>query len=162
MAYREGMNAPRRAVAAATVGLLLLSGCAVGPAVDLDDAREWLDRVEAEESDGPGGAGTASMQIPSSADTDEPAITGFTFDAPTQLKRVDARCFGGGTADLTVSLSPAEGAQWHTVEATIPCDQEPHGVSFDAVPSSEASVQAIGSAETYLHVTLVQELVIER
>ncbi|MGV9195232.1 hypothetical protein ACQ143_12875 [Microbacterium sp. MC2] len=155
------MNARRTAVAAVSAGLLLLTGCAAEPSVDLDDARAWIETVEAAESDGPGGAGTASMQIPGPTG-DEPAVTAFTFDAPTVIKRVDARCFGGGTAELTVSLTPAEGAEYPSAEATIPCDQEPHGIPFDAEPASGASVQATGSAETYLHVTLIQELVVER
>lgn len=155
------MNGHRRAAVAASITALLLAGCAASPEVDLGAAREWVETVEAEESDGPGAAGTASMQIPRESDDVEPAATGFDFDAPTQLKRADVRCYGDGTADLTLTVTSSAGES-EAFTAQIPCDQESHGLDVDAGPASTALIEAVGSAETYLHVTLIEEMVVER
>lgn len=147
---------------AACTGLLLLTGCAATPEVDLDAARDWLEMVQAEESDGPGAAGIASLLIaPESSDSTDDGVR-LDFDMPTQLVRADARCFGGGTADVTVTVTSADGAGTESFDADVPCDREPHPIDLESGPAAAAAVEASGSAETYLHVTLIQEMIVER
>ncbi|GAA3897583.1 hypothetical protein [Microbacterium invictum] len=148
------------AFAASVPLLLLLSGCAAQPSVDLDGAREWVETVQAEESDGPGAAGTASMLIDSEPADDEGIR--LDFAAPTQLVRADARCFGGGTADVTVTVFSADGTESDTFDGEIPCDEAAHSIDIDFDPASAALIQAQGSTQTYLHVTVIQEMVVER
>lgn len=152
----------RTSLASAGLLLLVLSGCAAGPEVDLDEAQAWLDEVIAAESDGPGGAGSASMLIDGDASGHDGGVT-LDFDNPVPLVRGDARCFGGGTADVTVTVEAAEGDSSDSYDAEIPCDREAHSIPLDpAVPASAATVAGHGSARTYLHVTLIQEMVVER
>lgn len=146
----------------ASTALLVLSGCAAEPSVDLDAAQDWLTQVKAEESDGPGAAGTASMRITPPGDDSGDDGVRLDFAAPTQLVRADARCFGDGTANVTVTLFDADGTSSDTFDAELPCDTEPHSIELDHPPASAALIEADGSAATYLHVTLIQELVVER
>jgi len=154
------MKGHRATALMASTALLLLSACASTPSVDLDAAREWLDTVKAEESDGPGAAGIASMPIGREPADDEG--TRLDFAAPTQLVRADARCFGGGTADVAVIVFSAAGTESDTFDAEIACDEAAHGIDLDTGPASAVAIQAHGSAETYLHVTVIEELVVER
>jgi len=148
--------------------LLLLTACAAEPAVDLDEARTWLDTVEAEQSDGPGAAGAASMLVATAPDTpdqdDEHGIR-MDFANPVALKRADARCFGGDGIEVEVSVEVrASDGSTMSLTGTIPCDQETHGIDLAAAPSPAvaATVDGHGSASTYLHVLLIQELTVER
>lgn len=152
----------RTSLASAGLLLVVVSGCAAGPQVDLDEAQTWLDEVKSEESDGPGAAGTASMLIETETSGHGEDVT-LDFENPTPLVRADARCFGGGTADVTVTVAAAEGDSSDSFDAEIPCDREAHGIPLDpALLASSATVAAHGSATTYLHITLIQEMVVER
>lgn len=143
--------------------LLLLTACAAEPAVDLDEARTWLDTVEAEQSDGPGAAGVASMLVGTETQDPDDGVQ-LDFSNPTTLKRADARCFGDGTVDVTVMLRAADGASTKAISQQIACDEEVHGIdlSEQTPAASTAFVSGRGSAETYLHVVLIEELVVER
>lgn len=146
--------------------LLLLAACASEPSVDLDEARGWAEKVSSEESDGPGAAGTASMLVGTEApdpDDDQDGIR-LDFENPTTLKRADARCFGGGTVDVAVTVFSADGTGSDSLGAQIPCDEQPHAIDLAAAPSpgSAALIEAHGSTQTYLHVTLIEELTVER
>lgn len=159
------MNGSRSAALAAAAGLvLLLGGCAATPEVDLEAAKRWLDDVRAAESDGPGDAGIAAMKI--GPPTDQPDSIRFDYPAPTQLVGVDARCYGEDgadvTAQVTLTVSPADGSAAISVPAEVPCDRDPHGIDLDAPPAEAILIEAAADADTYLHATVIQELVIER
>ncbi len=147
--------------------LLLLTGCAVGPAVDLDAARTWLEDVQAEESDGPGAAASAAMLIGA-----EPAVPAdgaagddgvrLDFAQTATLKRADARCFGGGTAEVSVTVFSADGTQSDSFGDVIACDEEPHGIDLGSEPASAVLIDARTTDETYLHVTVIETTTVER
>ncbi|SBS74317.1 hypothetical protein [uncultured Microbacterium sp.] len=150
----------RRRIVAAGAGLLLvLAGCATAPRIDLDDARAWLEDVEAAQSDGPGAAGTVSLLIDHEGSDGDGRLE---FASPTPLVRADAQCFGGGTADVAVTLVSADGAESDPFDAEIPCDEDVHEIELDGTPASAAVIDAHGSIETYLHVAVIQGMVIER
>lgn len=141
--------------------LLMLSGCAAAPQVDLDDAQAWLEQVQSEESDGPGAAGTLSMLIDREA-ADADGETTLDFSTPTPLTRADARCFGGGTADVTITLFSAAGAETDRFTGQIACNRDVHDIDLESTSASALEITAHGSARTYLHVTVIQEMVVER
>jgi len=148
------MTNPRIPLALAAVGLLL-TGCASAPSVDLDAAQEWYDAVVAAESDGPGSIGVVGMQIgPEGSDAGDVRMD---FAQPTEVSRVDVRCFGGVTASVHVTL--AGGAR---TEQEIVCDEEPHSITLGAPAVNAVTVSATAPARTYLHATALQELTIER
>lgn len=127
----------------------------------MDEAKAWLDEVQAAESDGPGAAGTVAMLIePDPATADDEIRLDFTNPVP--LVRADARCFGGGTADVTVIAYSADGDESAQFSAEVPCDRDVHGIDLGSTPAGAAAVRALGSMRTYLHVTVIQEMVIER
>lgn len=148
------MTNPRIPLALAAVALLL-TGCTSAPSVDLDAAREWYDGVVDAESDGPGSIGIAGMQI--GPDGSDPAEVRMDFAQPTEVSRIDIRCFGGVTAAVRVAV--AGGA---TTEQDIACDEEPHSITVDAPAADGVTVSATAPARTYLHATALQELTIER
>ncbi|MFS0867856.1 hypothetical protein AB3M83_11070 [Microbacterium sp. 179-B 1A2 NHS] len=159
------MKGFRRAGLATSAAVLLLCGCAATPEVDLDAAREWLDTVAAESSDGPGDAGTAGMRIGPATGGDRPDDgIRLDYEAPTQVVRVDARCFGGDgvTAEVTITVFPAEQSSSSRAVTDIPCDREAHGIAVDTGPAEAIRIDASADAETYLHATVIQELVVER
>jgi hypothetical protein len=142
-------------------GVFTLSGCASGPTVDLDEAKEWVDEVVAAESDGPGAAGTGMMKIGPGGE----AGVRFDVDDGTELERVDVRCFGDEDADLTADVTLAvtsEDGVTRKTDAAIPCDRGVHEIDADAAATTAVEIQATASTETYLHATVIQELVIER
>jgi len=142
---------------------LALGACAATPSVDLDEARAWLETVQAEQSDGPGSAGSASMLVQDSADhDDEDEGIRLDFAAPTDLKRAEARCFGGGTVDVLVTVFSAGGTTSDTADLAVPCDEDPHDIVLDSTASSAALISAHGSSATYVHVELIQTLTVER
>lgn len=152
-------------VLAAAGTLVLLTGCASTPSVDLDAAREWLETVQAEQSDGPGAAGVATMLVGTTTpDPDDEGDDGIRldFENPAGLKRAEARCFGGGTVEVAVTVYSEDGARSDSFGDEIACDREPHDIALDAGPASAAVVSGRGSAETYLHVVLIEELTVER
>lgn len=155
------MRSSRALIAAAVAGVLTVSGCASGPAVDLDEAKAWVDEVVAAESDGPGAAGTGMMKIGPGGE----AGVRFDVDDGTALVRVDVRCFGDDDddliADVTVAVTSADGVTRGT-DAKIPCDRDAHDIGVDAASATAVEIQATASTETYLHATVIQELVIER
>ena len=145
----------------------LLAGCATTPAsVDLDEARAWLATVEAAQSDGPGAAGSASLLAggPSTADPDgagqDDGIR-LDFDNPTPLKHADAACFGGGQVDLTVTVEYTGGTSTETFGTEVPCDEEVHEIELSPDAADAATVSAIGTPETYVHVVLIQEMTVQ-
>ena len=148
-------------IAAAVAGVFTVSGCASGPAVDLDEAKAWVDEVVASQSDGPGAAGTGMMKI---GPGDEAAVR-FDVDDGTALVRVDVRCFGGDgndlIADVTLAVTSGDGVT-RGIDAAIPCDRGVHEIDADAAAVTAVEIQATASTETYLHATVIQELVIER
>ncbi len=148
-------------VAAASV--LFLSGCAPTPSVDLAAAQEWIDSISASESDGPGAAGTAAAEI-------GPADTGATvvrldFPEATVLSRLDLRCYGDAEDDITARISVTmQTAAGDTIplEQEIPCDRDAHEVELDPSPVASVAVEGTASAQTYMHATVIQQLVVER
>ena len=156
------MRLSRALIAAAVAGVFTLSGCASGPTVDLDEAKEWVDEVVAAESDGPGAAGTGMMKIGPGGE----AGVRFDVEDGVVLVRVDVRCFGGDDdddliADVTLAVTSGDGVTRKT-DAAIPCDRGVHEIDADAAATTAVEIQATASTETYLHATVIQELVIER
>ncbi len=143
-------------LAAAMFGL---AGCASAPSVDLDAAQEWYDGVVDAESDGPGSIGVVGMQIgPDRSDAGEVRVD---FAQPTEVSRVDIRCFGGTTAVVRVNLpGVADGVS--TMEVDVLCDEDPHSITLDAPAADAITVSATAPARTYLHATALQDLTIER
>lgn len=147
-------------IAAAVAGVFTVGGCASGPAVDLDEAKAWIDEVVASESDGPGAAGTGMMRIGPGGE----AGVRFDVEDGIVLVRVDVRCFGEDDdliADVTVAVTSGDGVTRET-DAAIPCDRGVHEIDADAAAATAVEIQATASMETYLHATVIQELVIER
>ncbi|HCJ49584.1 MAG TPA: hypothetical protein DHW40_09695 [Microbacterium sp.] len=146
-------------IAAAVAGVFTVGGCASGPAVDLDEAKAWVDEVVASESDGPGAAGTGMMRIGPGGE----AGVRFDVEDGIVLVRVDVRCFGDDDliADVTVAVTSEDGVTRET-DAAIPCDRGVHEIDADAAAATAVEIQATASTETYLHATVIQELVIER
>jgi hypothetical protein len=155
------MRSPRVLTVTALAAVFTLGGCASGPTVDLDEAKAWADDIVAAESDGPGAAGTGLMGV---GPGDDGSIR-FDFDAETSLVRVDVRCFGDDDGDVvatvTAAVTSGDGATVGT-DGEIPCDREVHGVAVDAADATAIEIRATATAETYLHATVIQELVIER
>lgn len=146
---------------------LLLSSCATAttPSVDLDAAQAWLQEVQDAESDGPGAAGYAAMQVgPADDEPDDGEDQGIRldFENPTNLTRADARCFGGGTVDVLVTTYTGDGSTGDTTEETIACDEEPHDIPLDAPEATGVLVDGRTDTITYLHVTVIESLTIER
>jgi hypothetical protein len=147
---------------------LLLASCATAtatPSVDLDAAQEWLKEVQDGESDGPGAAGYAALQVgPADQEPDDGTEHGIRldFENPANLTRADARCFGGGTVDVIVTTYTADGTEGDTGEETIVCDEEPHEVPLAAPDATAVLVNGHTDTLTYLHVTIIESLTIER
>lgn len=146
----------------ATATLFALSGCASSPTVDLDAAEDWAQDVVAAESDGPGSAGTLSAKV--GPDGKAAALT-LAFEQPTSLVRIDVRCYDGDLDDVTATVSTAitlTDGDVATAQADVPCDREPHELMVDAADAVSVDVEATANVQTYLHATVIQELVIER
>ncbi len=145
---------------------LLLSACATAaPTVDLDAAQEWLEGVQDAESDGPGAAGIAAMQVgpdgsASGSGTDQGVR--LDFDNATTLTRADARCFGGETVDVTITTFAEGDATALSLTETIPCDEAPHEIKLGATGATAVLVDGTTDSPTYLHVTILQEMTVER
>lgn len=155
------------AVAVAAAGGLLLSSCATTPTVDLDAAREWVEGVQADESDGPGAAGTATLLVDPAVVEDEgeddPAgSVRLDFPADATLTRADASCFGGGTVEIgvTVFTTSGDSTESDSFGGEIPCDEEPHEIDLDGRVGSSVLVEAHGETATYAYIRLMQELTI--
>ena len=147
-------------IAAAVAGVFTVGGCASGPAVDLDEAKAWVDEVVAAESDGPGAAGTGMMRIGPGGE----AGVRFDVEDGTALVRVDVRCFGDDDdliADVTLAVTSADGVTRGT-DAKIPCDRDAHDIGVDAASAAAVEIQATAGTETYLHATVIQGLTVER
>ncbi len=140
---------------------LALGACAATPSVDLNEARAWLETVQAAQSDGPGSAGSASMLVQADHDDEDEGIR-LDFAAPTDLKRAEASCFGGGAVSVTVTVFSAGGTSSDSYPLDVPCDEEPHEIALGTEASSAALISAHGSPETYVHVELIQALTAER
>ena len=150
---------------ALTATAALLAGCSgAEPRVDLEAGSAWLDRVQAEQSDGPGAAGSASLLVGSRDDSDSGAIghgVRLDFAGQAVLTRADARCFGGGTVAVTVRTVTAGATTPH--EATIACDEQVHEIDLGGSAASTAAiVDGTANPPTYLFVALIQEMTIER
>lgn len=167
----------RRPLALASgITLLLLAGCATEPAespatpaaspttpsasatVDLTAAAAWFDEVSASVSDGPGAAVSAGMLVTNHG---TPTFIVATIDNPTKLVRADVRCFGGGTAQVAVTAVSADGGESEPVTSEVVCDEAPHGIELDLEATASVRLEALGSMETYLHATFIEELVVE-
>ncbi|CAI9392696.1 hypothetical protein [Microbacterium sp. T2.11-28] len=152
---------------AATGGLLLASCGAATPAVDLDAAREWVEGVQADESDGPGAAGTATLLVdPTVVDDDgedDPAgSVRLEFPADATLTRADASCYGGGTVEVAVTVFATTGdaTESDSFGAEIACDEDVHEIDLDGRVGSSALIEARSETATYAYVRLMQELTI--
>ena len=64
-------------------------------------------------------------------------------------------------ADVTLAVTSEDGVTRKT-DAAIPCDRGVHEIDADAAATTAVEIQATASTETYLHATVIQELVIER
>ncbi|MDJ1112911.1 hypothetical protein [Microbacterium dauci] len=155
------MRSPRVLAATTLIAVVALGGCASGPTVDLDEAKAWADDIVAAESDGPGAAGTGLMSV---GPGDDGSIR-FDFDTDTALVRIDVRCFGDDDGDVvatvTAAVTSSDGATVGT-DGEIPCDREAHEITVDGADATAIEIRATATAETYLHATVIQELVIER
>ena len=145
---------------------LLLSACATAaPTVDLDAAQEWLQKVQDAESDGPGAAGVAAMQVGpdgSASDSGNDQGVRLDFENPTTLTRADAQCFGGQTVDVTVTTFGDAGATALSLTETIPCDEAVHEIALGTAGATAVLVDGTTDSTTYLHVTILQEMTVER
>lgn len=145
---------------------LLLSSCATAaPAVDLDAAQAWLQEVQDAESDGPGAAGVAAMQVgPEGSASDSGADQGIRldFENPTTLTRADAQCYGGETVDVTVTTFADAGGTALSLTEAIPCDEAVHEIMLGTAGATAVLVDGTTESPTYLHVTILQEMTVER
>lgn len=138
------------------------------PAVDLDAARAWLKRVKDAESDGPGAAGIVSMLVgPDDDDADgagdDEDDVRIDFRNAASLTRADARCFGGAAVELEVEVTAiAKNGEDESFDATIPCDEEPHAIDLAGTKAVSVVVEAESDVPTYVHVTVIEALVVER
>lgn len=159
----------RRLLPAAVLGAtaLLLTACAApAPAADLGPAREWLDTVEEAASDGPGGAGSASMLVGTGQqdEDDDAPDASVRLDYPeggsAALTRADVQCYGGGTVEVGVTVFSADGASSDVFAGEIPCDEGVHEIALDGSAASGALIQARSDSPTYAYVLLIQELTV--
>ena len=77
--------------------------------VDLAAARAWVEQVQDEASDGPGAAGTAILLIGPDDDAADDDVR-VDFRSATPLTRAEARCYGGGTAEVEITVIPEPAA----------------------------------------------------
>lgn len=149
-----------------TGSALLLSACATAvPTVDLDAAQEWLQEVQDAESDGPGAAGIAAMQVGtdgSASDSGTDQGIRLDFENPTTLTRADAQCYGGETVDVTVTTFGDGDATAFSLTETIPCDEAVHEIMLGTPGATAVLVDGTTENPTYLHVTILQEMTVER
>lgn len=157
------MKTTRLLGATAALPLLLLAGCANEPTVDLVAAQEWVDRIRAAESDGPGFAGAAAIEV--GTEESSPSTVRLELSASTVLTRVDVRCYGEKdgaiTATVSVTLESADG-EMDAVEQSVPCDQGAHAIIVGATPSDSVLIESFARTRTYLHATVITELTVER
>jgi len=155
------LTARRLTTVAAVGGILALASCASAPAVDLDAAREWVEGVQADESDGPGSAGSAALLVdPTAGADDEAGSVSLDFPADATLTRADASCFGGGTVEvgITVFTTTGDATSSDSVGEEIACDQTWHEIGLDGQVGSSARIEVRGDTSTYAYVRLIQEL----
>lgn len=130
--------------------------------VDLDAARTWVERVQEAESDGPGAAGVATLLVGPDDDGSGDDGVRIDFASPTALTRADARCFGGGTVEVEVTLLPEPADADDSHDGEIPCDEEPHEIDLGGATASGVRVEGESMSETYLHVTIIEGMTVER
>jgi len=153
---------------AAAAGLLLASCASAAPSVDLDAAREWVEGVQADESDGPGAAGTATLLVEPGVedeldDEGDPAGSiRLDFASEATLTRADAACFGGDTLEVAVTVFTTSGdtQQSDSYSGEIPCDEEMHEIDLGGTPGSSVLIEARGDTATYAYVRVMQGLTI--
>jgi len=149
---------------------VLLSACATTtPSVDLDVARDWVEEVVEAQSDGPGAAGHAVLQVDGEGDeapdgSEEDGIR-LDFAASANVVRADARCYGDGTnvVEVGVTVYSENGAEAYSYGQTVACDKEAHTIQLgEGMLSSAVLIEATADTATYAHVTIIEELVVER
>lgn len=161
---------PRTASVVVAVGAgLLLAACApAAPSIDLDAAREWVEGVQADESDGPGAAGTATLLVePGTPDEtdgegDPAGSIRLDFASEATLTRADAACFGGGSIEAAVTVFTVDGdaQQSDSYSGEIPCDEKMHEIDLGGTPGSSVLIEARGDSATYAYVRVMQGLTI--